>query len=146
MKLWLLAPVFIAIDQVTKYVARIELFENTISFFPGAQLQLAFNKGFAFSLPAPQVILVFIAVIVSGFLIYWSSKKERSIYEKWAAVLLTSGAIGNGIDRILFEQVTDFFSFWSFPIFNVADILVTLGVVVLLVGEIKNLSPNSKIN
>ncbi len=144
MKLWLLAPVFIAFDQITKYVARAELFENTIPLFSDVRLQLAFNKGFAFSLPAPQLILIIIALAVSGFLFYWSSKKERSVYEKWAAVLLASGAIGNAIDRVFFGQVTDFFAFWSFPIFNVADILVTFGVVVLLWGEITNWRPVSK--
>lgn len=140
MKLWFLAPVFILLDQLTKYVARTALLENTLSLFGDVRLQLAFNKGFAFSLPAPQLILISLAFLVSVFLIYWSFQKERTHCEKWASVLLVSGAIGNVIDRILFSEVTDFFAFWSFPIFNVADMLVTFGVVVLLWGEIKNLN------
>jgi signal peptidase II len=139
MKRWFFAPVFILLDQLTKYVARTELLENSIEFFSGVRLQLAFNKGFAFSLPAPQLILILLAIGVSGFLVFWSLKKERTRCERWAAVLLASGAIGNVIDRIFFSQVTDFFSFWSFPIFNVADVLVTLGVVALLIGELKAL-------
>ena len=143
MKLWLLAPVFILIDQVTKYVARLELADKTIDLFPGAKLHLTFNTGFAFSLPAPQLILIVLAVGVSGFLVFWSLKKERTRFEQWASVLVVSGAIGNAIDRLWFGQVTDFLSFWTFPIFNVADVLVTLGVVVLLLGELKNLSCGS---
>jgi signal peptidase II len=139
MKLWFFAPVFILLDQITKYAARLELADKTLDLFPGAKLHLAFNTGFAFSLPAPQLILIVLAIGVSGFLIFWSSRTERPVSEKWAAVLLTSGAIGNAIDRILFRSVTDFLSFWSFPIFNIADVLVTAGVVVLLVGELKGL-------
>ena len=140
MKPWFFVPVFIFLDQFTKYVARIELLENTFALFPGAKLQLVFNKGFAFSLPAPQLILISLALGVSGFLIYWSSQKERTSYERWASVLLVSGAIGNAIDRIIFSEVTDFLSFWSFPIFNVADAFVTVGVVFLLWGELRTLN------
>ncbi len=143
MKLWFLAPVFILLDQITKYVARLELAEKTFDLFPGAKLHLAFNTGFAFSLPAPQLILIGLAIAVSGFLVFWSVNKKRTRFEQWTAVLLASGAVGNAIDRIFFGRVTDFLSFWSFPIFNIADVLVTAGVVVLLIGELKNLSPGS---
>jgi signal peptidase II len=140
MKLWFLAPVFIIIDQLTKFLARTLLSEKVVSIFSDVRLQLAFNKGFAFSLPAPQLILILFAIGVSGFLIFWSIKKERTMYEKWTAVFLVSGAIGNVIDRIIFHEVTDFLAFWSFPIFNVADVLVTVGVVVLLSQEIKTMN------
>ena len=139
MKPWIIAPILIALDQVTKYMARGELVENTIELFSGVRLHLAFNKGFAFSLPAPQLILILLALGVSGFLVYWTRSKERTVFEIWAAVLVTSGAMGNAIDRMLFSEVTDFFSFWNFPIFNVADICVSLGVAVLLLGELKTL-------
>lgn len=137
MKLWILAPIFVAVDQFTKHLARLGLNEQSFEIFSGFRLRLAFNKGFAFSLPAPQVILILLAVAVSIFLVYWSRAKERTIFEKWAALLVASGAIGNAIDRILFSRVTDFLSFWNFPIFNVADILVSLGVAVLILGEIR---------
>lgn len=145
MKPWLLAPILVLIDQLTKSLARTELLEASVQIFPGAHLRLAFNKGFAFSLPAPQIILILLAIGVSGFLVHWTSRPERTIFEKWAAVLVASGAIGNAIDRILVGQVTDFLAFWTFPIFNFADICVSLGVVILLIGELKNLnlSPDS---
>ena len=139
MKPWLLAPVFIVFDQITKYVARAELFENTIPLFSDVRLQLVFNKGFAFSLPAPQLILIVLALSVSGFLIYWSTKKNRTLCEKWVSICIVSGAIGNVIDRIIFHEVTDFLAFWSFPIFNVADILVSVGVILLLFQEMKSM-------
>jgi signal peptidase II len=144
MKLWIFVPVFIAIDQLTKFWARTFLSENIISIFSDVRLQLAFNKGFAFSLPAPQLILVLFAIGVSGFLIYWSTKKERTLCEKWVAVLLVSGAIGNAIDRIIFHEVTDFLALWSFPIFNVADMLVSVGVVILLFQEMKSTKKDLK--
>ena len=140
MKLWILAPVLVLLDQGTKLLARTELVEHTINLFSGVRFQLAFNKGFAFSLPAPQLILIILAILVSGFLIHWSLKKERSCYERWASVLIASGAIGNAIDRMLFSEVTDFIACWSFPVFNVADILVSVGVGVLLIGEIWELN------
>ncbi len=139
MKLWILAPVFIAIDQITKFLARALLIEKAFPIFSDVRLQLAFNKGFAFSLPAPQLILIALALGVSGFLIYWSTKENRTLCEKWVSVFIVSGAIGNVIDRIIFHEVTDFLAFWSFPIFNVADVLVSVGVGLLLLQEIKSM-------
>lgn len=118
-------------------MVRLELADKTINLFPGAKLYLTFNTGFAFSLPAPQLILIVLAVGVSGFLVFWSLQKERTRFEQWTSVLVVSGAMGNAIDRIFLGQVTDFLSFWNFPVFNVADMLVTFGIVVLLLGELQ---------
>lgn len=44
------------------------------------------------------------------------------------------GAVGNLLDRLSIGWVTDFMSIWRFPVFNVADLSITLGVIVLLLG------------
>ena len=48
--------------------------------------------------------------------------------------LTFSGALGNLIDRLTVGWVTDFISIWRFPVFNIADLCITLGVIVLLLG------------
>jgi len=49
-------------------------------------------------------------------------------------VLTFGGALGNLIDRLTIGWVTDYLSIWRFPVFNVADLCITLGVIVLLLG------------
>ena len=137
MKIWSWIPFFIILDQFTKIWARQSLVDRVIPLFSDVRLQLAVNKGFAFSLPAPQILLITLAIAVSFFLLYWSQKRDRSLWDKWGALLIISGAIGNVIDRIVFQTVTDFLAFWSFPVFNIADVCVSCGVILLLLGELK---------
>ncbi len=127
--------VLILVDQVSKILAR-NFFDPSIpvlgEFF---QLKLVFNTGIAFSLPFPKVWLIVLTIAVLSFLAVCAYKKKLSSAEQVVAVLIFSGAFSNLIDRLIFSSVTDFLSFWSFPIFNFADIFITAGVVIFFVTE-----------
>jgi signal peptidase II len=62
---------------------------------------------------------------------------KNNAFYSIALALVISGAIGNFIDRVIFKYVTDFLDFYifgyDFPVFNVADICITIGVIMLLV-------------
>jgi signal peptidase II len=125
----------VGFDQITKQVAENFLVNEAIVFTDWFRFLLTYNKGIAFSLPFPQWGLIIITI---GFLWFFSQKiwpDFQTTWQRWAGVLVMAGAIGNLIDRVLYGAVIDFVSLWSFPIFNVADICISVGVAGLLWSE-----------
>ena len=135
-----------ALDQLTKYlvVANMELGES-IPLIEGVfQFHYILNDGAAWSiLEGKQIVFVILTPIVIFFLakLFYSLPEEKKYTPvRVISVFLIAGAIGNLIDRIgfggeLFKgSVVDFFDFcWiNFPVFNVADIYVSLSVVALI--------------
>lgn len=126
----------VAIDQLTKYQALHQL-KNTagIDIFPGVfRLEYLENHGAAFGiLQGQRMILLIVTILISvllSYLYYRLPRKNRYIPMQVVLILLVSGAIGNMIDRIGRTFVIDFFYFnlIDFPIFNVADCYVVVGV------------------
>ena len=108
------------------------------SFF---NLVMVWNTGASFGLFSSQslwtqVILVGLAIFFSIFLIVWL-RRTRSVWLSIALGLIIGGALGNAIDRMVYSAVADFLDFHVFeyhwPSFNVADIAISLGVIILLI-------------
>lgn len=129
----------IALDQVSKYWMSsyltqngdIRLWENVLHF------TYVENKGAAFGILQGKTILLLIIVacviLVIPFIYIKLPKDKWGSIARFALVFITAGAIGNFIDRLLFGYVRDFIYFVpiNFPVFNVADILVVVGVGIL---------------
>ena len=76
-----------------------------------------------------------LAIIVIALIFYYFPRIEASDWTlRVALVLQLAGASGNLVDRLLRGKVTDFISIGTFPVFNVADSSISIGVVVLLLG------------
>lgn len=97
------------------------------------------NRGAAFGiLQNKQWLFIIITFIVIGFVLYylWQLKQERPLMS-YSFSLILGGAIGNLIDRLRSGEVVDFLHFqfgsYQFPIFNVADSAIVVGVVVLVI-------------
>lgn len=123
-------------DQASKIWAREALSHAGLTVFPHLlSFDLAENAGAAFSI-AKGASWLFIAVtllVLLFVIVYIYKNPQLSVGLIISAALLSSGGLGNLIDRILKSTVTDFIKldFISFPIFNVADIFVFLGVLTL---------------
>ncbi|MBO4583893.1 MAG: signal peptidase II [Clostridia bacterium] len=136
---FLLSVVLVAADQITKALAVAYL--KPVTTFPIIRdvLHLTYseNTGAAFSiLNGFRWGFVILAVIVCGVVIYLNAaRKIESKLFYLASILIVSGAIGNVIDRIATGAVVDFIDFRliNFPVFNFADICLTVGVVLLFV-------------
>jgi signal peptidase II len=121
----------IIVDQLTKYLVvqnfgsvgdTLPLWQNVFHF------TYVINTGAAFSFFRGQVdILRWISLIVSFILVVF-------VLEQLGYGFILAGAVGNGIDRFLFGYVVDFFDFRliNFPVFNVADMAINIGVILLL--------------
>lgn len=134
----------IALDQITKAVvaARIPL-HATISVIPGFfDLTHVRNTGAAFGILAGEassgrtLLLTGVALVVfGGVVIYaWRSPARDTVLQT-ALAFISGGAVGNLIDRIRFDSVTDFLRFYvgahEWPSFNMADSAITTGVLLL---------------
>jgi len=135
----LIAIVGIIVDQLTKYLV-VQNFAEVGDTLPLWQnvfhLTYVINTGAAFSFFSGQVdMLRWISLIVSFILVVfvWRSPK-MSLLEQLGYGFILAGAVGNGIDRFLFGYVVDFFDFRliNFPVFNIADVAINIGVVLLL--------------
>lgn len=128
-------------DQFTKYIAVVHLKDQpAIPIIPDVlELNYLENRGAAFGMLQNQkIFFVFIAVIILALIVYVLFKmpeKRKYTILHVLLVLIASGAIGNMIDRLRLDYVVDFISFVliHFPIFNVADIYVTVATTVLVV-------------
>jgi signal peptidase II len=147
-KYYFLSLILVIADQLTKMMVlgSLELYESIeiTSFF---SLTHVHNYGAAFSFLADedgwqQYFLVSISAIASIAIILWMSKTSTNQpYKLIALSLILSGAIGNLIDRAVFGFVIDFINLhyqdFYWPVFNVADTAITLGVILLLLVDFK---------
>ncbi|MBD5452110.1 MAG: signal peptidase II [Lachnospiraceae bacterium] len=136
-----LAILFIAADQLTKYYAVLMLKDQApYSIIDGVfELHYLENNGAAFGiLQGQKFFFLFIAAIILSMILYVLFKmpyQKKYIKLHITLVLIASGAIGNLIDRIRYDYVVDFlyFSLINFPVFNVADIYVTVAAFFLVI-------------
>lgn len=132
----LLASALVLFDLAAKYSAKILLTPfGGVEIIPGAlRLSLSFNPGIAFSIPIPNILMIFIAPILVGLLIWLLARtcSFSSPVTKISIVLLLSGAIGNLINRIWTGSVIDFIDFSFWPSFNLADAYLTAAAFLLI--------------
>lgn len=129
------------LDQITKYLAVIHLKDSSsLILIPDVfQLHYLENQGAAFGLMQGQKLWFVISTLLMLMLmvlVYFRIPMDKKYrWLRFILVLLTAGALGNLIDRLRLNYVIDFFYFEpiNFPIFNVADIYVTVGMALLLI-------------
>jgi len=143
---WVAAAIGLALDQLTKYwvVMSFELTfpPETVPLIPGVfHFTYVTNSGAAFSLFSDNgewlrwlSLAVSLGLIAVGI---WANLVNR--WEQAGYGLILSGALGNGIDRMIAGEVVDFFDFRliRFPIFNVADVCINIGIACLLIAALR---------
>jgi signal peptidase II len=139
---WILG--FTLLDQGSKWLAKTYLSQDaSIPVIPGVfQLTLAFNTGAAFSLfkNQPQLLSVFTSILFGTLLAYAMIRTHFAKGEWLAMSLILGGALGNLIDRLTTGRVTDYFDLVAihYPVFNVADSFIFMGVVLMIIVLLKN--------
>mgnify|MGYP004509719547 FL=1 len=133
----------VSLDQYTKSIILnyFELYQSkTIidGFFSLTYVQ-NFGAGFSIMQNARTTFLIITPICLVGFTYLFIKSNDK--LSKTALLLMISGTIGNFIDRIVRVYVVDFLDFiifgWDFPIFNVADIFLTIGVCLYIIALIK---------
>lgn len=137
----IIAAAMIALDQITKYAAVVLLKgkESFVLIKNILELQYLENRGAAWGmLQNRQWVFALITVAFLLIIVVFMVKIPKTVYYRPMIItfaVLLAGAVGNFIDRIRQSYVVDFiyFRIIDFPIFNVADIYVTLSVAALLI-------------
>lgn len=129
---FVLLALILAADQLTKYAI-------SANFLPGESLPVVphifhityvLNPGAAFGM-LPQARWFFVlaaAALFIAFMAYHRQLKRQPVAFYYGCVAMLAGAVGNLIDRIRQGLVIDFFDFRIWPVFNVADVAIVLGV------------------
>ena len=159
MRKWLiLIAILTFIDQITKRIAEANLhFADPVAVMPMFNFMLVYNEGAAFSFLSQaggwqRWFFVVLALGVCAYLLYWLRSITKSqVLLGLSLSLIISGALGNLIDRVLYGKVTDFIDFYyqadsciyfffnlpkqgcHWPTFNIADILISLGAILMAI-------------
>lgn len=139
--LFTISGLIVAADQWTKSVVRSNLSIGDVWapwewLTPFARIVHWYNTGVAFGMfQDANFFFSILAILVSlGIVYYYPKVDEGEWIVRLALSLQLGGAVGNLLDRLLIGHVTDFISVGSFPVFNIADSCITVGVAVLLLG------------
>ena len=136
-----LAAFLVGLDQLTKFLVVTRMEEGESIPVLGKYLAITSNRnsGAAWGMLQGQMIFFYIiTVVVLAILVYvYIREAKDNLLLQAAIVMLVAGSLGNFIDRILFQEVVDFVDvlliFYDFPIFNVADSALTVGVVLMII-------------
>lgn len=129
-----LSVLLIAIDQLSKILVSIFINNPLGNDFFG--LEVATNRGIAFGLNnSSNLANIVLTIAILGLIISFIKKQNEKIDNKTmvALSLMISGGISNLIDRFIRGGVLDFIKIYKFPIFNLADIFVVIGWILLIV-------------
>lgn len=128
-----LAGVVVVLDQAAKTLVEDNLVAGErVDVLGPLELTLSHNSGVAFGLASGGgVRLVAVTALALGVVAYLFSRDPTRPGMWEAAGLLAGGALGNLADRIRVDAVTDYIAIGSWPAFNLADVAVTLGVLLL---------------
>jgi len=136
------AIAWLAIDLVIKYyvvhanLSHLVLIKN---FF---YLSLQTNKGVAFGIHLGYTFQLIISILILSLLIYVGFKyilalKRNSFINQFLLGIIIGGALGNLFNRVYLGYVIDYIILKPFPVFNVADIGITLGLIILFLTTYK---------
>lgn len=141
---FLIALIVFLIDQGTKYLiaTRLELAEQIPVIKDFFIITSHRNRGAAFGILEGQrwFFIVITVIVVAGIVWYLNKTRKTRKLLPTALALVLGGAIGNFLDRILNGEVVDFLMFnfgsYTFPIFNVADSCIVIGVGLIILDTL----------
>ncbi|MCF7926027.1 MAG: signal peptidase II [Candidatus Izimaplasma sp.] len=131
------------IDQLTKKIVEntFELYEQRVIIKGFLTFTKLYNDGGFGNLFGGQMVFFYVISAFAGLLMFYLIKQidfNKSNWFGFGVILMMSGGIGNLIDRIIYQHVVDFldvdiFSYTTWPVFNVADIFLVIGMILFVI-------------
>lgn len=141
----LLAGFVLLLDQLTKALARTFLTRGASRSVlpPLFHLTLVENQGIAFGLfqGGEKIILALITFSIGLLILVGFRSHPERLSTQWGIGLILGGALGNWVDRIRLGAVVDFLDFRIWPVFNLADTAISVGVGLFLLELLKKNAP-----
>ena len=151
---YIIALIVIIFDQITKWliVEKMDVYDSIIIINNFFNITSHRNKGAAWGILQDQMVFFYIItlVVVIGIIYYMQKHGKQSSLLAIGLSLLLGGAIGNFIDRLYRKEVVDFLDFqifnYNYPIFNIADSALVIGVGLLIIYTILDERKSKKEN
>lgn len=140
------------LDLVTKNIALAKLVEyesKTVinGFF---YFTLCYNTGGAWSMFSGNVAILAAISVVALALVIFTMVKSNTMFYKYSSAVFIGGLIGNLYDRLVYHKVIDFLDFvifgYDFPVFNIADCFICVGVAFMLIAMIREEKKNGRVS
>jgi signal peptidase II len=133
-----IAVVVTAIDALSKIWVRYALKHHAVHVDGAIWLRLQYNSGISFSFNQTRTALTTVATVVVALVVLAVGLRARRGLATVGFGLLIGGGVANVVDRLSASphQVTDFIALGSFPVFNLADVAITVGFITLLVAAL----------
>lgn len=125
----------LAVDQFSKYyiLRAVHREGNFFQLGQAVKFHVVYNPGGAFGLfPNKQLVFILVGVVVTGLLLYLLFSMQLQPIACLGLALALGGSLGNLIDRLLHGAVIDFIQIYSFPVFNIADMAIVSGAVIVI--------------
>ena len=122
------------VDRITKYYVLKNYVDNSLVIIKDVfSITLVYNRGAGFGTfqNSAFFLTVFSASVLMICLYYYVERKETTL--KVILSVMMAGISGNMLDRVLYGKVVDFLNFKFWPVFNVADIAITIGILSLII-------------
>ena len=145
-KIYSIACILLIIDQVVKLLIKTNMhLLNEIKIIPNFfSLYYIENEGAAFSILGGARIILILVGVIALFILDGFINREKKISKLGVISLgmIIGGILGNMIDRILYGVVIDYLAFdlfnYSAPVFNIADIAITVGILLFIVDVFRS--------
>lgn len=140
----LIAVIFFVADRVAKeYVVRV--FDPPFVIIPGFfSFVSQENPGIAFGIRLPFFVQLILtpALLVVGMKLLIENVQMQKWYVLCVVGIIVGGALSNFADRLMYGAVIDYISLWRYPVFNIADMGIVIGIFILflLYGKIKRVN------
>ena len=124
----------ISIDQLAKYLVSIYARGGFFIIPQILSLEIHKNPGVAFGLALPESTIIILITIILSSLVWYRYKKRKAenfILGNIGFGLIIGGAISNLIDRLRFSYIIDFINLRPWSVFNIADVAIVVGVIML---------------
>lgn len=136
-KLYKISVITIIIDQLIKLFIKTNITKDIVIIPKIFKITNVINTGAAFSiLKNNNTLLILITIIILVLLNYYI-KKNNIENDYFELGIILGGIVGNLFDRLLYNGVIDYIEISNFPVFNLADSLIVLGIILLIIKEFK---------
>ncbi len=130
------AVILVVLDQISKLwiINNMTVGQSIIVIKGIFSISYVQNKGAAFGIMQDKYwFFILAAIVVVSLITYYNIKFSPSLLMQYLSGLIAGGAIGNLIDRLIYNSVVDFLSIGWWPVFNLADMGIVCGCIGLLV-------------
>lgn len=135
--LYKISVITIIIDQLIKLFIKTSITKDIVIIPKIFKITNVINTGAAFSiLRNNNTLLILITIIILVLLNYYI-KKNNIETDYFELGIILGGIVGNLFDRLLYNGVIDYIEISNFPVFNLADSLIVLGIILLIIKEFK---------